>query len=331
MPLPTSASDVTETVKNAAQANGSIAQAARAATGAPVRASRNVVISSRPASAIASIVKSSAVARSLGFAPPLSSGPSGPRVPIVAAHTGAKSLITVSGDNYDLYTFLNTGNNTFVVSDGNITADIFVLGGGGGSSGRYGGGGGAGGIQVSSNVTIPPGTYTVTVGAGGSGAAVGVDGSDGGNSTIVVSGVSYTGFGGGGGARDAAVGRNGGCGGGGVTGGIGSQGFNGARANMGNAGGGGGGMGSAGFNRDGGNGKAYDFTGTSVVYAGGGAAQTGTESANGTGGTGGGGTAQGSSVSTGENGTDGLGGGAAGGFATGGRGGSGRVMIRVRK
>ena len=148
MPLPTSASDVTETVKNAAQANGAVAQSARVASGAPVAASRNVATSSRPATAIASVVKTSTVARSLGFAPPLSSGSSAPRVGLVSAHTGSKSTITVSSVNYDLYTFLNTGANTFVVSDGNVTADIFVLGGGG--HGAWGGGGG-GGLSISTS------------------------------------------------------------------------------------------------------------------------------------------------------------------------------------
>ncbi len=197
MPLPTTASDVTETIKNAVMGNGAVAQAARAASGAPVKVSRNVAISSRPASAIASIVKTSTVARSIGFAPPLSSGSSAPRVGIVSAHTGAKSLITVSGVNYDLYTFLTVGTNTFVVSDIPITADLFLLGGGGGARSTFAGAGGQ--FTVVSNVTIPVGTYTITVGAGGGGGMtviVQYDASNGGNSTMTIAGTTYTGTGG---------------------------------------------------------------------------------------------------------------------------------------
>ena len=330
MPLPTSASDVTETIKNAAQANGSIAQAARAATGAPVRASRNVVISSRPMSAIAAIVKSSTVARSLGFAPPLSGGSSAPRVGIVSAHTGGKSLITVSGDNYDLYTFLNTGNNTFVVDDGNITADIFLLGGGGGGAGA---GGGGGGLLIATNVAIPMGTYSVRVGAGGVANERTDRGLNGGDSTMTISGTLYSGVGGGGGAPYGAAGSNGGCGGGGgaqEAGGTGSQGGNGGSSYGVFGNGGGGGMGGNGEGSNGGSGLSSTFTGTAVTYGGGGAGASDGSLCTPygcNGGSGGGGGPR-------TNGTTGLGGGGGGAWFSGqwpGQGGSGRVMIRIRK
>lgn len=335
MPLRPSASDVTETIKNAAQANGSIAQAQRAASGAPVKASRSSAISARPVSAIGAIVKTSTVAQRIGLAPATSSGSSVPAIGSVSAHTGAKTSITVSTINYDLYTFLTAGNNTFVVDSGSITADIFVLGGGGSGGISYAGGGGAGGISVTSDVVFPPGTYTVVVGAGGTGVTSG-SGNTGGNSTVTVSGVSYIGYGGGGGGGYTTVGKNGGCGGGGSTtdriqgvgGGVGSQGFNGAGCGYGSAGGGGGGMGSIGntTNLNGGSGLAYTFSGSSVVYAGGGGGHADGQLA-GSAGSGGGG------AGGGKNGTNGLGGGG-GGYESGntsGKGGDGRVMIRIKK
>ena len=334
MPLRPSASDVTETIKNAAQANGSVAQSIRAASGGIVKASRSSAISARPVSAIGAVVKSSAIARSIGLAPAISSGGGPPPVGSVSAHTGAKTLMTLSTINYDLYTFLNTGNNTFVVDSGSITADIFVLGGGGSGGTSYGGGGGAGGFSVTSNVTFAPGTYSIVVGAGGAGvSSANTTGNNGGNSTVTVNGVTYTGFGGGGGGGYNLQGRNGGCGGGGNTparirdvgGGIGSQGFNGGGSGDYGSGGGGGGMGSAGLpTLHGGNGKADNFTGTSVVYAGGGGAVADGQFS-GSGGSGGGGTGNGSA------GTDGLGGGGGASAGTSGRGGHGRVMIRVRR
>lgn len=283
MPLPVSASDVTETVKNAASANGSVAQAIRAAAGGPVKASRTAAIPARPVSAIATVVRSSAVARSIGFAP-LLRGPSIPAVVptgVVSAHTGGKTTITVSGVNYDLYTFLNVGTNTFVVSDLPITVDIFVLGGGGGGY-RYNSGRG-GSFTVVSNVTLTPRSYTLTVGGGGGGGRVnlGQYGSPGGSSSITVSGTTYTGAGG---SDGGGVGTNP-------------------------------------------PGPTSDFTGVTTNYGGQGAN-------GGTPGAGGGGTFGAGMFGSGGSGTNGLGGG--GGAVHddmnwGGSGGSGRVMIRIRK
>lgn len=281
MPLPVSASDVTETIRNGAQANGSVAQSIRAATGGPVKASRTASAPARPVSALSAIVKTSSVARRIGFAP-ATSGPSIPTVVptgVVSAHTGGKTTITVSGVNYDLYTFLTAGTNTFVVSDLSITADIFVLGGGGGGY-RYNPGRG-GSFTVASNVTFTPRSYTITVGAGGSGgrANLGQYGSYGGVSTITVGGTTYTGAGGSDGGGNAA------------------------------------------------NGPTSDFTGTTTYYGG--------EGANGgSPGLGGGGTFGAGMFGSGGHGTNGLGGGGGAvhdGMNWGGNGGSGRVMIRIRK
>lgn len=76
---------------------------------------------------------------------------------------------TVSRAGYKVHTFTST--NPFVVSAGTKTAEyLLVAGGGGGGSGTptsAGHGGGGGGGVLSGTLTLSPGTYTVTVGAGG--------------------------------------------------------------------------------------------------------------------------------------------------------------------
>jgi len=104
---------------------------------------------------------------------------------------------------------------------------LIVAGGGGGGARGAGGGGGAGGYRTSfpggTSLTLSPGTFPVTVGAGGAGAVpfgpeVQGRGSPGANS--VVSTITSTGGGGGGGAFPGATptagpGLPGGSGGGG--------------------------------------------------------------------------------------------------------------------
>ena len=281
MPFYVSASDVTETIKTAAQANGAIAQATRAANGIPVAISRTAPVTMRPLTAISAVIKSSSASRRIGFASPSTASSGLVELPkgIVSAHTGTKSTIAVSGASYDLYTFLNVGTNTFVVSDLPITVDIFVLGGGGGGY-RYNSGRG-GSFTVASNVTLTPRSYTLTVGGGGGGgrANLGQYGSPGGSSSITVSGITYTGAGGSDGGGTGA------------------------------------------------NGPTSDFTGVVTNYGGQGAN-------GGAPGAGGGGTFGAGMFGGGGSGTNGLGGG--GGAVHddmnwGGSGGSGRVMIRVRK
>lgn len=326
MRLPASASDMTEAIRSSAQANGALSQAARASAGRPVKRTAGTAIPSRPISALGAIVRASEIARSIGFAPSTNSVPT----PGVSLHTGIKSTITVSPDSYDLYTFLTTGINTFVVQGASVIGDIFVLGGGG--PGAAGGGGG-GGLAIFTNVTIPPSTYTITVGEGGAtGANKDIKGTNGGDSSITVSGTVYKGEGGGAGASYAGVANSGGCGGGGGANnasgaGSGTQGFGGATSNNPFANGGGGGMGGAGSWVTGGAGLASSFSGTSITYGGGGAGAADPGYCPCNPGSGGGGGLR-------ANGTDGLGGGGGGAYYSGqfpGRGGHGRVMIRIRK
>lgn len=68
-----------------------------------------------------------------------------------------------------------------------IQAKVLVVGGGGGGGSDMGGGGGGGGVQYDATHSLTAGSYTVTVGAGGSGAPAGVGqarGANGGNSTF---------------------------------------------------------------------------------------------------------------------------------------------------
>ena len=126
------------------------------------------------------------------------------------------------GNGYKYHTF--TGNGTLTVSGGDAAVTILLQGGGAGGGGGPGacGGGGAGGAVLYS-VTLEPGTYPITVGAGGGGSVPdsnrGSSGTDSrfGESTpvdIIAKG------GGGGGANPStnAPGGGGGCGGGGGAG-----------------------------------------------------------------------------------------------------------------
>ena len=141
----------------------------------------------------------------------------GELIPTFITATGGT---TVTSGDYKYHIF--TGDGTFSVSSvGNplgssgVTAVIQAGGGGGGQ--YYGGGGGGGGTVVDSDgypVSASPGTYPITVGAGGAGspnnATLGTDGT---NST----GLGYTAAGGGkGGGRtpSPASGTPGGNGGG---------------------------------------------------------------------------------------------------------------------
>ena len=249
---------------------------------------------------------------------------------------------------YTVHTFTTSGS--FQVTNGSGEIEYLVVAGGGkgGDAGWGGGGGGAGGL-LQGNVSVSPGTYTVTVGGGGSGSLSRYQsgGSSGSNSAISGSGVSITANGGGygssaGGSPYGLPGGDGGSGGGAAqrdapkAGGRGiypgssyisaaRQGYDGGWVLGGSdSGGGGGGAGGSGANTtgsggNGGIGLQSNISGTAIYYAGGGG---GGPSASG--GTGGGGNA-------GVAGTVNSGGGGGGnqtGYDNQGNGGSGIVIIR---
>lgn len=237
------------------------------------------------------------------------------------------SVTPVADGAYDVYTFNASGTFT-TTTTGAVRALVIAGGGGGGGTG----GGGAGGYQEKGVVTTPQ-TYAITVGAGGTAAALGANSSIG--SALVSTG---------GGSGDAPN-KNGGSGGGGspsqgfdnaVAGGTGiaGQGFAGGygfydiASGPAYTGGGGGGAGAVGgqggvpwVGGDGGTGKSSDITGTATTRGGGGGGQG--SAARGFGGAGGGGAGGPSPT----NGTANTGGGAGGASMT---GGSGVVIIRVR-
>ena len=223
---------------------------------------------------------------------PGQSGLGGSGVVIIKHKTRLPDLQTV-------YTF--NGSGVFENTVGAKTIDYLIVGGGASGGMGRGGGGGAGGFRVGSGLSIVPGsTYTITVGAGGAGISPsgGAIGKPGTSSSFTGDGINISSNGGGhGGCWPNARGGTGGSGGGGggPAGAAGpgnlpkvldnpspitAQGFDGGVGQAGprDSGGGGGGAGGVGgdgnaangFAAHGGNGRAFDITGVSTFYAGGG-------------------------------------------------------------
>lgn len=82
------------------------------------------------------------------------------------------SNVTISGTNYNVHRFISSG--AFTIGATSNSVRILVVGGGGAGGsfepGAYGGGGGgAGGVRYIPTITLPSGTYPITVGPGGTG------------------------------------------------------------------------------------------------------------------------------------------------------------------
>jgi len=252
-----------------------------------------------------------------------------------------------SAGGYRYHTF-NSSSSLVVPSGFTATADYLVVAGGGGGGKLDGGGGGAGGYRAST-YSLSANTYTVTIGAAGTGSSTqGVRGTNGGNSVFDT--ITSIGGGGGGSHTGTETGASGGSGGGAshnnssVSGGAGTagQGFAGGAGYAGgggvNAGGGGGGaaeIGNTDGRSHGGDGLDWQSLGTYYAGGGGGGQEQSGGYSGGDGGLGGGG--HGSSNNAGANGTAGTtntgGGGGGGGYDSGSggngfAGGSGIVIIR---
>ena len=283
---------------------------------------------------------------------------------VVYNPSGGDSTNTYTG--YKSHTFTSSGS--FVVP-ASITVDyMIVAGGGGGGSTTYergGGGGGAGGVIVSTSQTLSPGTYTVTIGTGGTRTRTSnfIDiGSRGGNSSFNSQTATGGGLGNGRGATaqsstdySTSTSIDGGSGGGGAasygdggtTAGEGKSGegyngaagradINGGSSQVGGGGGGAGGTpGQYAYNAagtgpaPGGIGIQNAFqTGSNIYYAGGGGGgyQNSTTQPS-VGGSGGGGNGQAIGHKS-TAGTDGLGGGGGAGKGIASDGGDGIVIIR---
>ena len=280
-----------------------------------------------------------------------------PRKPVrvavknVEATGGTVSDILVDDVPFRVHTF--TTNGTFTVTNaGAVEFLVLAGGGGGGRSGAAGagGGGGAGGLIFGSRF-VEVGSFAITVGSGGAGAAALNTPGQNGSSSTVFDLTAVGGGGGGGGGVGNINGRNGGSGGGSGTNASGANSSGGSgTAGQGNNGGsvtsattnasaaGGGGASQVGANANanvgggkGGDGLSLSITGTAVTYAGGGGGAGQATNVPGAGGAGGGGTG-GGTLNAGSPGTDGLGagGGGGGGTGNGGAGGGGVVIIRYR-
>lgn len=228
--------------------------------------------------------------------------------------TGGDSTndITVNGESYKVHLFTTTGTGTLNVAQGGEVEYLIVAGGGGGG-GRHGGGGGAGGVLYGKTY-LDAGSYSITVGAGGTRGSDTVTGPTGDAALPENGGDSHAfgllAFGGGGGAMyDGSNHRSGfpGGSGGGTTRdrstpneGVPGQGHPGGRSLTNNHGatGGGGGAGSPGADAadgttvlgpgNGGIGVYSDITGTGYFWGGGGGGHGGVVNG-GNGGAGGGG------------------------------------------
>jgi len=224
---------------------------------------------------------------------------------------------------------------------------LAVAGGAGGGLGS-GGGGGAGGLLTGTVGVSSGASYSIVIGAGGTGAtSSAVAGGAGGNTTGLT--VSATGGGGGGSytgsSSSTTVGQAGGSGGGGSgrngtaqAGGAGTsgQGFAGgasqSAANYGSGGGGGasaaGSVGGTTAGGAGGAGFSSSISGSAVTYGGGGGGGATDSTTAGAGGSGGGGAGS-ANPGTGTAGTANLGGGGGGGGGTAGNGGAGGSGVFV--
>jgi hypothetical protein len=267
---------------------------------------------------------------------------------IVPYATGGDTIMT--DGTYWYHAFLSSG--TFTPQKG-LSSDILVVAGGGGGAGQ-GGGGGAGGIAYANAYSLASSTpYTITVGAGGSGAANGtnsafasITGVGGGRASGRYESVAFSGGSGGSGSWN---GGNGSAGGSSTqtsgTGYVGYGNAGGTSSNFNSLGyegyGGGGGAGAAGANGTsgaagaGGNGlntwstwASVTGTGVSGYYAGGGGGGYSSIGSPSNGGLGGGGN--GAQPGTGTNAIANTGGGAGGSGGSGGAasGGSGIVIVR---
>ena len=197
--------------------------------------------------------------------------------------------------------FTTAGTFSWVAPAGVTSISVVTVGAGGGSSGSAtstaGRGAGGGGLRYGNAISVTAGnSYTVIVGAGGTGGVINSgSGTAGGNSSF--NGTDVVANGGGGGQFGSSAGTGGtGSLGAGITGGGG----NGGTGSTGAAGFGGGGGGAGGYAGNGGNGRA-----------------DGTNGDNGSGGGGGGGTSNNSGNAYG------LGGGGVGIFGQGNNGAGG--------
>lgn len=142
-------------------------------------------------------------------------------LPVSSVFSASGGTVTDVG-GYRYHTFTSSG--TFQILSGTASVDYLIVAGGGGGGtdmfeNRSAGGGGAGGM-VSGSITLTPNSYTVTIGAGGSGGLATTGSATRGVSGNNSSALGITCIGGGGGASHDQGGNfpglSGGSGGGGT-------------------------------------------------------------------------------------------------------------------
>ncbi|WP_321346593.1 glycine-rich domain-containing protein [Halopseudomonas oceani] len=270
--------------------------------------------------------------------------------PVLVATGGVVTDRVIDYTPYRIHTF--TESDTFTVESNSAEVEYLIVGGGGGGGRTNTGGGGGAGVIRTGSLIIGPGTYAVTVGAGGARADY-LYGYNGGNSSAF--GVTALGGGGGGGGGSGnnpdyagCDGGNGGGGGGsyrGISqpGGTGSPGNNGGfgyetLGTGGRRGGGGGSMVEAGQDGYaasragcGGEGLRVNIDGGRHYFASGGCGGTnGSSLSRVQVGGGGDGARDSRGARSGNANSGGGGGGASDSYRTPGAGGSGIVILRYR-
>jgi hypothetical protein len=139
-----------------------------------------------------------------------------PVTPNIYIENGTNNIYAV--ESYTYSGSANTADFTRVFTK-STTCDILMIGGGGGGGGSMGGGGGGGSVIYATTISVQTGTYSISVGKGGTGGVNQTDGTNGVNTTAF----GATAVGGGrGGDYDVSNSKLSGGSGGGEGGGVNS-------------------------------------------------------------------------------------------------------------
>jgi hypothetical protein len=104
---------------------------------------------------------------------------------------GNLSEVTIGGVTYRLHTFLSSGNSSFqVLRGGSMEYLVVAGGGGGGGTSNANSQAGFGGQVLTGSLNVGTGTFTVSVGAGGTGVFWAGSAGKGGNSALSGPGIS---------------------------------------------------------------------------------------------------------------------------------------------
>ena len=85
----------------------------------------------------------------------------------VSTSTGATITTPTGATVYSFLTGVTTGTSGSITFSRTTIVDVLIVGSGGAGGGNRGGGGGGGGMICATGVSVPAGSYSVTVGYGG--------------------------------------------------------------------------------------------------------------------------------------------------------------------